>query len=367
MRLLIVHPRLNVLGGGERVAIHSIIEALREGFEVYLAAEKFDLDSFCDFFGIDGIFSQVHLLTYPPFRPLARKAVIYQRILYNQLRLRKIISTYGPFDVILNTAEIGNHPSTVAPSIQYCYFPEYFTHLESAGIHTLWDTYYLPARVFYRARASRVDRLLAVSNFTRDIVRELWERESTTLYPPCPIDLYSDLNLPKEDLVVTVGRIAPEKRMDLFLEMARELSRVKFVIVGSIAPDKRSYAESLKRRAPENLSIVVAPLRKVKDVLGRAKVYVHCARNEHFGITIVEAMSAGVVPVVNNSGGPREIVSEGIGYKWDTVPEAVEQVSKMIKDDALRRQFAIAGVRRSRFFGPEEFESGIGRVLQEFR
>ena len=367
MRLLVVHPRLNVLGGGERVAIHSIIEALREGFEVYLAAEKFDLDSFRDFFGVNGIFNQVHLLTYPPFRPIACKAVIYQRILYNQLRLRKIISTYGPFDVVLNTAEIGNHPSSVVPSIQYCYFPEYFSHLESAGVHTLWDLYYSPARVFYRARVSRVDRILAVSNFTRDIVKELWGRESTTLYPPCPIHLYSDLNMPKEDLVVTVGRIAPEKRMDLFLEMARELPQVKFVIVGSIALDKRSYADSLKRIAPENLSIAVAPLRKVRDVLGRAKVYVHCARNEHFGITIVEAMSAGVVPVVNNSGGPREIVSEDVGYKWDTIPEAVEQISKMVKDDALRRQFAIAAARRSKFFGPEEFESGMGRVLEEFR
>lgn len=367
MKLLIVHPRLNVMGGGERVAIHSIIQGLRDGYEVYLASEKFDLDAFRDFFGVNGTFNQIRLLTYPPFRPIAHRAVIYQRLLYSQFRLRKIIAKNGPFDIILNTAEIGNQPSTDSPSIQYCYFPEYFSHLESTPPRSIWNLYYSPARIFYRARLSRIDRLLAVSNFTGQVVKEKWGRECTTLYPPCPIDLYSDMGLPKEDLVVTVGRIAPEKRMDLFLDVARELSQIKFVIVGSITPDKRSYAESLKRRAPDNLSIVVAPLRKVRHVLGRAKVYVHCARNEHFGITIVEAMSAGVVPVVNNSGGPREIVSEGVGYKWDTIPEAVAQVSKIVKDDALRRQLAIAAARRSKFFGPEEFESGMGRVLQEFR
>jgi glycosyltransferase involved in cell wall biosynthesis len=193
----------------------------------------------------------------------------------------------------------------------------------------------------------------------------MWGRESATLYPPCPIDLYTGLKLSKEDLVVTVGRIAPEKRMELFLEIARKLSDIKFAIIGSVASDKGPYFESLKARSPSNLSIVVSPLRKVKDILGRAKVYVHCARNEHFGITIVEAMSAGVVPIVNDSGGPREIVSEDVGYRWVTTPDAVEQISKVVADDNLRDKFANAAVRRSRLFGPEQFESGIGKVLKE--
>src|SRR5205807_147334 len=134
MRILIVHPRLSVKGGGERVAIHSIKEALREGHEVYLACEEFDGHEFEDFF----------------------------------------------------------------------------------GVHGLWETYYLPARVFYRSRVSRIEQLLAVSNFTRSFVRKRWNCESTTLYPPCPIDLYQDLKGPKEDLVITIGRIAPEKRMEVF-------------------------------------------------------------------------------------------------------------------------------------------------------
>ena len=366
MRIVIVHPRMSLMGGGERVAIHSIREALREGHEVYLATEEFDVDSFEDFFGVQGLFKNVQLLTYPPFRRIIPKAVLYQRLIYNQSRLRKIVSKRRAFDLILNTAEVANQPSARLPAIEYCYFPEYFSHLESDRLSGLWEMYYWPARVFYRDRVSRVGRLLAVSNFTKQFVREKWGRESTTLYPPCPIDLYDNLGFPKEDLVITVGRIAPEKRMGLFLEIARKLPNVEFAIVGSIATERRSYYENLRDAAPSNVSFILSPLRKVKELLGRAKVYVHSAQNEHFGITIVEAMAAGCVPVVNDSGGPREIVSDDVGYRWNHLDEAVGHVSNLIKDESARGRLSKAASARARQFAPGAFESALGRVLREY-
>jgi len=366
MRILIVHPRLSVKGGGERVAIHSIKEALREGHEVYLACEEFDGHEFEDFFGVQGLFKDVRMLAYPPFRPAVQRLVLYQRLIYHQLRLRKILSQNPKFDVVLNTADVANQPATKSHTVQYCYFPEYFSHLESNSVHGLWETYYLPARVFYRSRVSRIEQLLAVSNFTRSFVRKRWNCESTTLYPPCPIDLYQDLKGPKEDLVITIGRIAPEKRMEVFLEIARRLPSLRFAIIGSVAPDHEPYFQRLQARAPVNASFIIAPLRKVRDIIGRAKVYVHSAQNEHFGIAIVEAMAAGCVPVVNDSGGPREIVTSDVGRRWKTLEEAVHQISALAKDEALRRKLSSAAASSSKQYGPEAFESGLRKVLARY-
>ena len=366
MRIIVVHPRMSVMGGGERVAIHSIKEALREGHEVYLATEEFDVDSFEDFFGVQGLFKNVRLLTYPPFQPMIRRAVLYQRLAYHQLRLRKFVSKNRAFDLILNTAEVANQPTARLPSIEYCYFPNYFSHLESDGLTGLWELYYWPAKMFYHNRVGRVDRLLAVSDFTRKFVRERWGRNSTTLYPPCPVDLYDNLRIPKRDLVITVGRIAPEKRMGIFLEIARRIPAVDFAIVGSISTERRSYYESLRAEAPSNVSFIVSPLRKVREVLGRAKVYVHTALNEHFGITIVEAMSAGCVPVVHNSGGPIEIVSQDVGYRWTSIGEAAKQVSTIIENDDLQKEKSRAAAVRAELFGPNQFESGIGKVIRQY-
>ncbi|TMI06376.1 glycosyltransferase family 4 protein [Candidatus Bathyarchaeota archaeon] len=368
MRIVLVHPRMSVMGGGERVAIHSIKEALREGHEVYLACERFNVDAFEDFFGVQGLFKNVRLLTYAPFRPVIQRAVLYQRLIYHQLRLRSIVSKRRGFELILNTAEVANHPGRRLPSIEYCYFPDYFSHLETNTLPNLWELYYSPARLFYHSRVSHIDRLLAVSDYTREFVKEKWGRDSTTLYPPCPIDLYSDLrDQPKENLVVTVGRIGPEKRIELFLEIARRMPSVRFAIIGSVASEKESYSNILRKVAPSNIAWVVAPLRKVKEMLGQAKVYVHCALNEHFGITIVEAMAAGCVPVVHNSGGAREVVTNNVGCKWNTPAEAVSQISNLIKNDVLRREFSKAAAARSKMFGPKVFELGLGSVLREYQ
>ena len=365
MRIVLVHPRMSVMGGGERVSIHSIKEALREGHEVYLATEEFDVEVFEDFFGVQGLFNNVRLLTYPPFKPAIRKAVLYQRLIYHQLRLRNLLRQKR-FDLVLNTAEVANQPPGPLPSVQYCYFPEYFSHLESNAVPRLWELYYWPAREFYRVRVNQIDRLLAVSDFTRGLVRRKWGRDSTTLYPPCPIDLYNRLPGRKENLVITVGRIALEKRMELFLELARKLPELSFAIVGSIASEKESHLVKLREVAPPNVTFVISPLRKVKDILGRAKVYVHTALNEHFGITIVEAMAAGCVPVVHNSGGPMEIVSDDVGYRWNSIGEASRQVSTMIENDHLRGEKSKAAVLRANLFGPAPFESGIGEVIRQY-
>ena len=52
------------------------------------------------------------------------------------------------------------------------------------------------------------------------------------------------------------------------------------------------------------------------------------AINEHFGISIVEAMAMGCVPIVHNSGGPREFVPSD--HRFNNICEAADVVKKSI-------------------------------------
>lgn len=365
MKVLLVHPRLSVKGGGERVAIHSIVAAINSGHEVSLLSEEFDEASFEDFFGCFGLFDKVNRLYYPAFKPiLGHRLLLYQRLAYHRFRIKGIVSR-NSFDLVLSTQDIGYVPSTRAPIVQYCYFPEYFSHLQSST-SPLWRLYYRAASSYYRNRVRRVRTLLSVSDFTQGFVQKKWGRGSITVYPPCPVEDYSELGRiqPRENLVVTVGRIVPEKRFHLFVELARMVPGTRFIVIGSL-PDRTSdYYEALRRMAPGNVSFVLSPLRKVKDLLGRAMTYVHCAENEHFGITIVEAMAAGCVPVVHDSGGPREIVTKGVGFRWQNLAVAAQQIKNLVENDQLRREFSAASSARAQEFGPEVFESEVARVLR---
>jgi glycosyltransferase involved in cell wall biosynthesis len=66
------------------------------------------------------------------------------------------------------------------------------------------------------------------------------------------------------------------------------------------------------------------------DLLKKAKIYLHTMEGEHFGISIVEAMAYGCVPVVHDSGGMREFVP--VHLRYSTLTQAVEKIASQIAD-----------------------------------
>ena len=65
-------------------------------------------------------------------------------------------------------------------------------------------------------------------------------------------------------------------------------------------------------------------------MLLKTKVYLHTTINEHFGISIVEAMASGCIPIVHNSGGPMEFVPQD--HRYATTEEAAIKVEQAINE-----------------------------------
>ncbi len=85
---------------------------------------------------------------------------------------------------------------------------------------------------------------------------------------------------------------------------------------------------------------------------------------EHFGITTVEAMSFGVVPIVINKGGQQETVKEGFnGYRWDTEKECIEKTLKVIEDEKERIKMANICVEESKKYSIDAFFEANRRVF----
>ena len=139
---------------------------------------------------------------------------------------------------------------------------------------------------------------------------------------------------PRNNLVLVICRIEPSKRIENAIYLAKVLKErkigTKMIIVGSRDPFYQKYYEDLKRLIIEKgVSDIItfkinASFDELIELMKKSKVYFHPREGEHFGISIVEAMSAGLVPVVPNIGGQAEFVPTKYQYS------SLEQASQIV-------------------------------------
>jgi glycosyltransferase involved in cell wall biosynthesis len=199
--------------------------------------------------------------------------------------------------------------------------------------------YFLPYRNFLRSNKNKIaDRLfLANSKFTAKAIKEEIGVDSHVLYPPVAQENFNEdltnFSEERDNHVITVSRISAGKNLMSIPYIAKSVSKeISFSIVGLL--DSKEVLVSLldlikHLGISSRVSVMTNVSRKqLRKLLLRSKVYLHTSVDEHFGVSIVEAMSLGCVPVVHDSGGPKEFVSQAFRFK--SVDNASEMVEKAV-------------------------------------
>ena len=230
--------------------------------------------------------------------------------------------------------------------VTYVHYPlfkqsELIGHSMSSGAipHLKTALYYLLYNQYQKKTKNKENRvILANSGFTSKAIREELDRDSFILYPPVSSfflqTLASKVILQKKDQVVTISRLAPEKNLERIPMIAKLTQRAKFIIIGNRQNQEvqSKIAELIRYMNVDNkVKILVdAPKEQLRKILLNSKVYLHTAINEHFGISIIEAMACGCIPIVHDSGGPREFIPPHLRY---TNPqEAAVKIEQAILD-----------------------------------
>lgn len=138
------------------------------------------------------------------------------------------------------------------------------------------------------------DAVAAQTEYQRDVLAEAHGVESTVV--PNGYELPPRENVPPHgdrEHVLWIGRMArAQKRPERFLDLARALPNVRFVMVGPPNDDEEAYFERLRTEAGDvdNLRFVgfVAP-SEVSDYYRRASVLVNTSASEGFPNTFLEA------------------------------------------------------------------------------
>ena len=85
---------------------------------------------------------------------------------------------------------------------------------------------------------------------------------------------------------------------------------------------------------------------------------------EHFGISVVEAMASGAVPVVFDAGGHKEIVSNSeSGYLWKTESELLAKTLELVSTKKRIKEMALRAQRESHKYSYARFKKEILELL----
>ncbi len=211
-----------------------------------------------------------------------------------------------------------------------------------------------PLRRINRHLLSGAGRVIAVSQAVAESLRQNGAIESskiTVVHNGIDTDRFARLPLAHGDaatvLVGTVGHLAPIKGHDVFVRAAALISarrpEVRFVIVGEDKSPQLDHRKFLERLVAElSLSESVAMPGWTDDIPGMLSsltLFVSAARSEPFGLSIVEAMAAGLPIVATASEGALEIIQDGISGKLVPIddPESLAEAIVDLLGDPFER------------------------------
>ena len=166
----------------------------------------------------------------------------------------------------------------------------------------------LPARrerILYRYGLKAADRIVLQTEMQRQRLREHFSLEGTVLPMPCPGPDAASFRAPQPPAagavrVLWAGRIAPVKRFELLLEVARACPQIGFDVAGMLDASDAYLAPLLaEARALPNLVLHGAvPRERMAGMYARAALLLCTSRYEGFPNTFIEAWSLGI-PVVS--------------------------------------------------------------------
>lgn len=226
----------------------------------------------------------------------------------------------------------------------------------------------------------RVDKIICNSRLTKKFIDHEYGVESLVIYPPVPISRIKPKR--KENIILSVSRFSQlkqSKHQDILIKAFKKmvdcgLKDWKLILAGGIEVGVGDYVEKL-----ENLSegypveIIKSPdFKTIVDMYGRAKIFWSASgfnedeeknpeKVEHFGITVVEAMVGGCVPIIYNAGGHKEIVKDSDnGFLWNTTGELIKKTERAIKE---RMALAKMAQESSKKFAYERFKKEILQIV----
>lgn len=227
-------------------------------------------------------------------------------------------------------------------------------------------------------KLSRFEAIVCNSDFTKRNITARLGKRAIVIYPP--VSPIKPARMVKKRMILSVGRFHPLKKHDVLIEAfgKAKFAGYELVLTGGLLPADANYLKQLERMA-SGLAVRLLPnisFDTLSLLYNQSLIYWHAAgfgeinpeNMEHFGISTVEAMSAGSTPIVFDGGGLPEIVRSGKdGYLWKNSSDLLKQTANVIASKKLQESLSKNAVARSKKFSVQQFTEAFDMVIADIQ
>lgn len=240
-----------------------------------------------------------------------------------------------------------------------------------------------------RVRMGSYRHVLANSRYTAHWIEQYLGRQAEVLHPP--VDMIEPEE--KQPWILSVGRFLGGGRSKCQLEMVEVFRRLceqrigEQRIGGQGAADWQLHLAGYRQNPRYADEVVEAAAglpvefhfdldrEQLEHLYARSSIYWHATgldvdvaaepgRVEHFGISSVEAMSAGCVPVLIDRGGQTEIIGDSeAGFLWSDRECWIDSTRALIEDPSLRAAMSKRARRAALAFSYPRFRERVGHLI----
>lgn len=231
---------------------------------------------------------------------------------------------------------------------------------------------------------SRFYAFVCNSQFTKSFIDPEFKINSQVIYPPIDTTFFSSGG--KIKLILYVGRFShltqlknPQVLISSFKKIYKNLPDWKLIIAGGagVGTATDMLADLTRQTKGLPIALMLNPSSgQLQKLYSQASIFWSASgygadertqptKVEHFGITPVEGMSAGCVPIITNLGGHKEIVDQGKnGFLWDTPAELEAFTLNICHHPGLMLSLSTAARQKSKIFDISHFNSEFTSLIQ---
>jgi glycosyltransferase involved in cell wall biosynthesis len=352
-----------------------MIQALRDSHALsVLTWQPIELDAVNAYFGTSLRWTDVTPHGVPaPLRAAIDRLPFPAATLKSSVLRRCAKRRVHAFDLVMSAH---NEVDFGRPGIQYVHYP--VRHVAPLPVDLRWYHRRWALGVYehlwsliapFDDATMRANVTLVNSAWTGALVADVHGIAVQVVYPPAA-GAFADVPWAKrENGFLCIGRISPEKRIEDVMAVVRAVRAKRpdahLHIVGS--DDHAAYARHVRRLARQ-----AGPWVSIDGTLGiealerlvtTHRYLLHGMREEHFGMSVAQALRAGCIPFVADGGGQVEVVGDEPLLRYRSLNDAAHKIETVMASAPLQAEIRARLAARASSFGPERFMEEIRRVV----